>query len=98
MLRSVVSLALLAVVLAGCFGGKAASQAAAEQGTAPSAKLMRPLHFPRVTGARCPASRGRHVATPTASGIALGRGPVRVFINNAGDLRHGMAHLSSTGV
>jgi hypothetical protein len=59
---------------------------------------MRPLHFPRVAGARCPASQGRYVATPTVSGIALGSGPVRVFINNAGDLRHGMAHLASTGV
>jgi hypothetical protein len=59
---------------------------------------MRPLHFPRVAGAHCPASRGRYVATPTASGIALGSGPVRVFINNPGDLRHGMARLGSTGV
>jgi hypothetical protein len=99
MLRSVVLLALLAVVLAGCFGGrKAASQGAGEQGPPQSAKLMRLLHFPRVAGARCPASRGRYVATPTVSGIALGSGPVRVFINNPGDLRHGMAHLASTDV
>jgi hypothetical protein len=97
MLRSVVLLALLSVVLAGCFGGgKAASQAAGEQDPPQSARLMRPLHFPRVAGARCPTSRGRYVATPTASGIALGSGPVRVFINNPGDLRHGMAHLGST--
>jgi hypothetical protein len=99
MLRSVVLLALLAVVLAGCFGGrKSASQSAGERGPPQSAKLMRPLHFPRVAGARCPASRGRYVDTPTVSGIALGSGPVRVFINNPGDLRHGMAHLASTDV
>jgi hypothetical protein len=93
MLKSVVLLALLAVVLPGCFGGGKTSSAAGE-----SARLMRPLHFPRVANARCPASRGRYVATPTASGIALGSGPVRVFINNAGDLRHGMARLASTDV
>src|ERR1043166_3750789 len=33
---------------------------------------------------------------PTASGIALGNGPVRVFVNNAGDLRRGQADLAST--
>jgi hypothetical protein len=33
-----------------------------------------------------------------ADGVALGSGPVRVFINNAGDLRRGRAHLASTGV
>jgi hypothetical protein len=98
MLRGVVLLALLAVVLGGCFGGKAASQASSEQGPPQSATLMRPLHFPRVAGARCPASHGRYVATPTASGIALGSGPVRVFINNPCDLRHRMAHLGSTDV
>lgn len=99
MLRSVVLLALLAVVLAGCFGGgkAAVSQAAGEQGSPQSARLMRPLHFPQLAAPHCPASRGRYVATPTASGVALGSGQVRVFINNAGDLRHGTAHLASTG-
>ncbi len=33
-----------------------------------------------------------------AKGVALGSGPVRVFINNAGDLRRGRAHLASTNV
>jgi hypothetical protein len=95
-IRSVALLALLAVVPAGCFGGrKAASQSAGEQGPPQSAKLSRPLHFPRVAGGRCPASRG-YVASPTVRGIALGSGPVRVFVNNAGDLRHGRAHLAST--
>lgn len=62
------------------------------------AELSRPLHFPRVTDGRCPASRGRYVVTPTVAGIALGDGPVRVFINNAGNLRAGRARLASTNV
>jgi len=63
-------------------------------GSIPGA-LKRPLHFPVLQpGDRCPASRGRAVNTPSFAGIALGNGPVRVLIDNAGDLSHGIGILS----
>lgn len=59
------------------------------------AALSRPLHFPVLrTGQRCPASRGRPVSTADFGGIALGTGPVRVVIADAGELRHGVAVLA----
>jgi hypothetical protein len=88
-----------ALLLAACFGGggeRASAPATASMSGSVAARLNRPLHFPQLAGTRCPASRGRYVATPTASGIALGSGPVRVFIDNAGELRGGMAHLASS--
>jgi hypothetical protein len=107
--RTSVVLAAMAasvLVLPACLGGSddEASVPSTSGGASPTppsstavaAKLSRPLHFPRVADGRCPASRGRYVATPTVRGIALGSGPVRVFVNNAGDLRHGRAHLAST--
>jgi hypothetical protein len=58
------------------------------------AVLSRPLHFPALRpGQRCPASRGRPVSTADFGGIALGSGPVRVVIGDAGDVRHGVADL-----
>jgi hypothetical protein len=58
------------------------------------AALNRPLHFPAFRpGQRCPASPGRPVSTADFGGIALGDGPVRVVIADAGDLRHGVAVL-----
>ncbi len=107
--RSGVLLSALAVsvlALSACVGGgdnevSAPSTSRGASPTPPSsttlaAKLSRPLHFPRVADGSCPASRGRYVTTPLARGIALGSGVVRVFINNAGDLRHGSAYLGST--
>jgi len=60
--------------------------------------IARPLHLPSVAGARCPASRGRKLSTPTASGVALGDGPVRILVNNPGDLSRGRVQLASTEV
>lgn len=58
------------------------------------AVLGRPLHFPVLRpGQRCPASHGSPVTTSDFDGIALGKGPVRPVIANAGDLRHGVADL-----
>ena len=58
------------------------------------AVLNRPLQFPALrAGQRCPASRGQPVSTAEFGGIALGNGPVRVVIADAGDLRHGVAVL-----
>jgi hypothetical protein len=58
------------------------------------AALNRPLHFPALrTDQRCPASPGRPVSTTDFGGIALGNGPVRVVVADAGDLRHGVAVL-----
>lgn len=60
------------------------------------AQLTRPLHIPSTAGGRCPTSRGRHVATPAFDATALGRGPVRVTSDNAGDLRHGEVRAPRT--
>lgn len=60
-------------------------------------RLRRPLHFPRFRAGRCPTSRGRYISTPEIGGVALGSGPVRVFVGNAGDLRHGTADLAPVG-
>jgi hypothetical protein len=53
------------------------------------ARLVRPLHFPSTAGGPCPASRGHQISFWP---MALGHGPVRVGIDNAGDLRHGRVH------
>lgn len=53
------------------------------------AKLVRQMHFPSVSAGHCPASRGRISAHV---GLVLGSGPVRVRIDDAGDLRHGRVH------
>ena len=59
------------------------------------AALNRPLHFPALRpGESCPASPGSPITTADFGGTALGNGPVRVVIANAGDLRHGVAELS----
>jgi hypothetical protein len=52
-------------------------------------RLVRPLHFPSTAGGPCPASRGHQTSYGP---MALGHGPVRVGIDNAGDLRHGRVH------
>jgi hypothetical protein len=83
---------LAVLLLTACLGnGKAKTSApgtARVSGSLP-AELDRPLHFPEVAGARCPASQGRYVATPDFGSMAIGTGPVRVAIDNAGNPRHG---------
>jgi hypothetical protein len=59
------------------------------------AKLIRPLHFPAATDARCPATTGQYVSTPDFGSWALGNGPVRIAVNNPGNLRHGTVHLAT---
>jgi hypothetical protein len=49
-------------------------------------------------GERCPASSGRPISIPYLAGIALGSGSVRVLIASAGDTRHGVVDLDSSGV
>jgi hypothetical protein len=59
------------------------------------AKLIRPLHLPATTGARCPATPGHVVSAPDFPGVwSLRAGPVGVAIDNAGDLRHGKVNLA----
>jgi hypothetical protein len=97
--RTSVVLAASVLVLPACLGGSdheasvpstsGRASPTPPSTTAVSAKLSRPLHFPRVADGRCPASPGRYVATPDFASIAIGTGPVRVAINNAGDPRHG---------
>lgn len=53
------------------------------------AVLVRPLHFPADHGSNCRASPGGYVATPDFGSMAVGTGPVRVAINNAGSPRRG---------
>lgn len=65
----------------------------------PTALLARPLHFPSLQPAdSCPASVGAPADTSLSSGVALGSGPVRVVVANAGDLVHGQAELGTTRV
>lgn len=60
-----------------------------------TAKLIRPLHFPSATGARCPATPGQYVTTPDFGSWTLGSGRVRIAINNPGDLRHGKVNMAT---
>jgi hypothetical protein len=55
----------------------------------------RALHFPSATATRCPATPGRYVTTPDFGSWSLGKGRIRVAINNAGDLRHGKVHMGA---
>ena len=56
--------------------------------------LSRPLHLPAL-GPRggCPASPGYAVSNPYFAGSAVGAGPVRVLLADAGDIRHGRVDL-----
>ncbi|MEA2508240.1 MAG: hypothetical protein QOG21_322, partial [Actinomycetota bacterium] len=56
------------------------------------AGLVRPLHFPSIAGGPCPASHGDQLSNPIGGSMALGAGPVRVGIDNAGDPRKGTVH------
>lgn len=58
------------------------------------AKLIRQLHFPAATRARCPATRGQYVSTNDFGAWSLRNGPVGVAIDNAGDVRHGEVNLA----
>jgi hypothetical protein len=102
--RGVIALAMLAplAMLAACSSRSASETTTGVTATdgsgsgAPETEISRPLHLPQVISGRCPTSRGRYISTPTISGIALGSGSVRIFINNAGDLRRGRAHLAAS--
>ena len=60
--------------------------------------LSRPLHFPALgPGGRCPVSSGYVVNNPYFVGDALGRGPVRVLIDQAGNVLHGRPDLGTSG-
>jgi hypothetical protein len=68
------------------------------KGSIPAA-LKRPVHFPVLRGGEsCPATFGHVANTSYFVGTALGNGPVRVLISNAGDLLHGIAQLGTTQV
>ena len=47
-------------------------------------------------GGRCPVSSGVAFNNSDFAGIALGSGPIRVLIANAGDIRHGRPELGTT--
>jgi hypothetical protein len=68
--------------------GRAVCNAVAS-GAVPS-KIIRPLHFPLVTPGRCPASPARYLSTPDFSSMTLGRGLVRVGVDNP--VVHGTVH------
>lgn len=58
--------------------------------------LSRPLQLPALgSGGRCPVSSGYAVDNPLFVGDALGRGPVRVLLADAGDIRHGRVRLGT---
>jgi hypothetical protein len=58
------------------------------------AKLIRPLHFPAATGARCPGTAGEFVSTRDFGAWSLREGPVGVAIATAqATLRHGRVNL-----
>jgi hypothetical protein len=60
-------------------------------------KLIRPLHFPAATDARCPSTTGHYVSTPDFGSWTLGNGPVRIGVLNPGDLRRGKVHMATGG-
>jgi len=65
----------------------------------PSGLRNRPVRLPSVsTESQCPASPGASLALPNAAGVALGSGPVRVLIPQAGDLLHGVVYLEASDV
>lgn len=52
-------------------------------------RLARPLHFPPAGPATCPRSPGRFFQTAVFGSMVVGKGPVRVGIDNAGSPRQG---------
>lgn len=67
-----------------------------ESGSVP-VSLIRPLRFPVLRrGAPCPTTFGERLISPDFAGIALGNGPVRVRIDNAGNLLRGSVGLGDT--
>ena len=79
--------ALVALVLGG--GGIYLSVQASAGAHRAGPLLARPLHFPSLgPGGRCPVSAGYAVNNPYFGGDALGNGPVRVLIAQAGDVLH----------
>jgi hypothetical protein len=68
------------------------------RGSVPTPLRARPLHFPSLApGQACPATPGRPIDNSFFGGMALGSGPVRVLVANAGDLSRGQADLGTTG-
>ena len=58
--------------------------------------LARPLHFPSLgPGGQCPVSSGSSVENMYFTGVALGRGPVRVLLADRGDVLRGRVRLGS---
>jgi hypothetical protein len=60
-----------------------------------SARLIRPLHFPPAAAARCPASPARYVSTPDFGSTEVGRGLVRVGVDNL--IIDGIVHPAPAG-
>ncbi len=59
----------------------------------------RPVRFPVLRrGARCPTTSGAPLTLPNAGGTAVGHGPVRVLIPQAGDIAHGLVTLAASDV
>jgi hypothetical protein len=91
----------LAVLLAVVVGATSyAVVQATSTGTPPVLSLSlfsRPLHLPPLgPNASCPTSTGSFLHTPLTSGTALGNGPVRILIGNAGDLAHGRVDVGTS--
>ena len=89
--------------LAGCSVHHASSPRApalsrsASPGPTATSSLYRPLHFPRMSGRRCPVTPGRYRQTPISGAMTVGAGPVRVLIANAGQPRPGFRPASFDG-
>src|SRR5262249_36129143 len=60
-----------------------------------STKLIRPLRFPSVAGGSCPASPARYLGTPDFGSMTLGRGLVRVGVDNR--IVHGKVIMGAGG-
>jgi hypothetical protein len=58
--------------------------------TAPAPAVFPTLH----PGQACPATPGRPVSNAYFVGFELGKGPVRMLIANAGDLRRGVVYIA----
>lgn len=59
----------------------------------------RPIHLRALrAGESCPTSSGTLLRLPNATGVAVGGGPVKVIVPQAGDLTHGRVILAPSDV
>jgi hypothetical protein len=88
----------LALAATAASAGLSATSPTASPPPVPTAQLLaRPLHVPSLgAGGRCPVSVGAPGGTKYFGGDVFGRGPVRVAIDNRGDVAKGRIDLGTS--